>query len=109
MAGSGVGASQGAREVLAREGINVSRHISREVTKEMAQRSDLILIMEKLHEAAILKIAPLVKNRVFLLKEFAKIDENNLDIADPSGQPMGYYEDVFVSIKEALERVSKLI
>jgi len=126
MAGSGVGASQGAREVLARAGINVSRHISREVTKDLAQRSDLILIMERLHESAILKIAPQVKNRVFLLKEFAnpvrnnnnlvakisngaKIDENNLDIADPSGQPLGYYEDVYASIKEALERVSKLI
>ena len=109
MAVSGVGASQGAREVLAREGINVSRHISRQLDKEIAQRSDLILIMERLHENAVLKIAPGVKNRVFLLKEFAKIDENNLDIADPSGQPLGYYEDVYVSIKEALERVSKLI
>jgi len=109
MAVSGIGASQGAREVLAREGINVSGHISRQVTKEMAQESDLILIMERLQEGAVLKVAPGVKNRVFLLKEFAKIDENNLDIADPSGQPVGYYEDVFVSIKEALERVSKLI
>jgi len=106
---SGIGASQGAREVLAKEGIDVSGHISHEITKELVRGSDLILVMERLHEGAILKLAPDVKNRVFLLKEFAKIDENNLDIADPSGQPMGYYEDVFVSIKEALERVSKLI
>jgi len=106
---SGVGASQGARTVLAREGIDVSGHISHEATKEMIRKSDLILVMEKLHEDAILKIAPEVKNRVFLLKEFAKIDENNLDIADPMGKPVDYYEQVFASIKEALERISKLI
>jgi len=106
---SGIGASQAARTVLAREGMDASGHISHEVTKEMARRSDIILVMEKLHEDAILKIAPEVKNRVFLLKEFAKIEDNNPDISDPMGKPIDYYEQVFATIKEALERVSKLI
>ncbi|MCX5695692.1 MAG: L-threonylcarbamoyladenylate synthase [Candidatus Omnitrophica bacterium] len=106
---SGIGPSMGAREVLAREGIDVSGHISQEVTKELVRSSDLILVMEKMHEGAIIKLAPDVKNRVFLLKEFAKIDENNLDISDPVGRPQDNYEQIFISIKEALERVSKLI
>jgi len=105
----GLVASQGAKEVLAKEGIDVSRHIAHEVTKEMLLRSDFILVMERLQENAILKIAAEVKNRVFLLKEFAKIDENNLDIEDPMGKPVDFYEETFASIKEALERVSKLI
>ena len=46
---------------------------------------------------------------MFLLKEFAKIDENELDIADPMGKSLDFYAKTFASIKEALERVSKLI
>ena len=106
---SGASASQSAKDILAREGINVSAHLSRETTREMLQKSDLILVMERVHESAILKLAPEVKNRVFLLKEFAKIDENNLDIEDPMGKSTEFYEKTFASIKEALERVSKLI
>jgi len=106
---SGASASQSAKDILAKEGINVSGHLSREITREMLQKSDLILVMERLHESAVLSLAPEVKNRVFLLKEFAKIDENNLDITDPMGRPPDSYEKTFVSIKEALERVARLI
>ncbi len=106
---SGIGVSQNTKDVLAREGINASGHVAREVNREMLQKSDLILVMERLHEEAVLKLAPEVKNRVFLLREFAKIDENNLDIIDPMGKSPDFYEKTFTSIKEASERVSKLI
>ncbi len=109
MAFSGQGASQGAKEILAREGIDVSSHIARRVTREIAGGSDLILVMQKMHEESILKMAPEARNRVFLLKEFAKIKDNNLDIADPLGSPSDLYQETFYSIKEALERVSNLI
>jgi len=106
---SGLGASQGAKMVLAREGINVAEHVSQEVTRGMIKKSDLILVMERQHEGAILKIVPEAKNRVFLLREFAKIEGNDLDIVDPMGKPLDFYEKTFAYIKEALERVIKLI
>jgi protein-tyrosine phosphatase len=106
---SGLGASQGTKEVLARQGIDVSKHLSQKITKDMARKSDLILVMEKIHEDAILHLVPEVKNRVFLLKEFAKINDSRLDIADPIGRPVEFYEKTFASIKEAVERVSNLI
>jgi len=122
---SGASASQSAKDILAREGISVSNHLSREITREMLQKADLILVMERVHESAVLRLAPEVKNRVFLLKEFAnpvgnnnlvakisngaKIDENNLDITDPMGKSSDFYEKTFGSIKEALEKVNKLI
>lgn len=106
---SGIGASQIARDVLAREGIDVSGHIAREVTKEVIRKSDLIFVMERVHEDAIVKLAPEAKNRVFLLKEFAKINDENLDIIDPMGKPLDFYEQAFAIIKEALERINKLI
>lgn len=106
---AGISASQGTKDVLAKEGIDVSRHLSQKATKGMIRKSDLILVMERLHEDAILHLAPEVKNRVFLLKEFAKINDSHLDISDPIGRSSDFYEKTFASIKEAVERVSNLI
>ncbi|MFA5287565.1 MAG: L-threonylcarbamoyladenylate synthase [Candidatus Omnitrophota bacterium] len=106
---AGLGASQGTRDVLAKEKIDASGHLSRKVTKEMARKSDLILVMEKMHEEAVLHLAPDVKNRVFLLKEFAKMNDSHLDVPDPIGRSLDFYEKTLASIKEAVERVSNLI
>ena len=105
----GLGASEGTREVLSKAGIDVSEHRSQPVTKEMIRRSDLILVMEKIHEEEIVKIAPDAKNRVFLLKEFAKINDEDLDIHDPLGHSLDYYENIYYTIKEAVERISAIL
>ncbi|MBM3245658.1 MAG: threonylcarbamoyl-AMP synthase, partial [Candidatus Omnitrophica bacterium] len=101
---AGAGATEATRQVLAREGIDVSGHRSQKVTEDMLKRSDLILVMEKLHEERVLQVAPEVKNRVFLLKEFAKIGDMNLNIEDPIGQPVDFYEKTLDVIKESVER-----
>ncbi|MFA5275609.1 MAG: L-threonylcarbamoyladenylate synthase [Candidatus Omnitrophota bacterium] len=105
----GLSASEGTKEVLSKAGIDVSNHRSQQVSKDIIRRSDLILVMEKMHEAEILKIAPEAKNRVFLLKEFAKIREDDLEIHDPLGHTLDYYEDIYYIIKEAVERISGVL
>lgn len=109
MAIDGMGASVETRQVLLKEGIDVGSHLSRRVTKELVDESDLILVMEKVHEDRILQLAPEVKNRLFLLKEFAKIDDSNLNITDPIGGSFQFYQEVFYTIKQAVERISKII
>jgi len=127
MAVDGMGASEQTRQVLLKEGIDVGAHLSRRVTKELVDESDLILVMEKVHEDRILQLSPEVKNRLFLLKEFAnpvknrdiinnkkvsngaKINDSNLNIADPIGGSFNFYEEVFSIIKDAVERISKII
>jgi len=106
---AGLGASQETIEVLKREGIDVSSHSSQRISPELISRCDLILVMEKLHEERILEMAPQVKNRLFLLKEFAKIEGNHLDIPDPIGKSFEFYERTFSLIREAVERVAQLI
>ncbi len=106
---AGLGASEATREVLRSEGIDVSRHRSQMVTPEMVRKSDLILVMEKLHEQRVLQIAPEAKNRVFLLKEFVKIDDSDLNIADPIGGPTELYQQTFSVIKQAVERIIDII
>lgn len=105
----GLSAADEVKELLRQEGIDVSSHHSQKVTKEMIKKSDIVLVMEKLHEEKILELAPQVKNRLFLLKEFAKIKDNNLDIADPIGKSKEFYAQTFGIIKEAIERVVEII
>jgi len=106
---SGLGATAGTKEVLRRDGIDVSGFHSQRLTNEMVKKSDLILVMEKIHEEHVLQMAPEVQNRLFLLKEFAKIDDNDLEIRDPIGRTIETYEKTLAVIKEAVERVSNLI
>jgi len=105
----GLSVTEETRNILEGEGIDVSGHRSQRITQDMVRKADLILVMEKLHEQRILEIAPDVKVRLFLLKEFAKINNNNFDIADPISKSMDFYIETFSIIKEAVERVSNLI
>jgi len=102
-------ASEYTKEVLKGEGIDVSSHRSQRVTKDMVDASDLILVMEKAHEERVLPLAPEAKNRVFLLKEFAKIDDSTLDIEDPMGKTLEFYARTLAKIKEAIERIVNII
>ena len=106
---AGLGATEETRRLLAREGIDVSGHLSQKVTQDLVKKSDLILVMEKLHEERMLELTPEAKNRLFLLKEFAKIGDNNLNIIDPIGKSEDFYAETFGTIKEAIERISALI
>jgi tRNA threonylcarbamoyl adenosine modification protein (Sua5/YciO/YrdC/YwlC family) len=105
----GFGASELTKQVLLKEGIDVSGHRSRMVTRDMITKSDIILVMEKIHEERILSICPQAKPKLFLLKEFAKIDNNSLDIHDPIGNSAEFYESTFALIKEAVERIVAII
>jgi len=97
------------KELLAQEGIDVSYHRSQGINKDMLKKADLILVMEKNHEEKILQLVPEAKFRLFLLKEFAKIEDNNLEIVDPIGRNMEFYEQTFSVIKQAIERIAEII
>jgi len=109
MKAAGLGATEETKALLKAEGIDASGHRSQQITREMVKKSDIILVMERLHEERILQLFPEVKNRLFLLKEFAKIRDDSLDIADPIGRQMEFYQNTFVTIKEAIERISSTI
>lgn len=106
---AGMGASSETQKLLKQEGIDVLGHRSKRATKEMIAMSDFILVMEKGQEEMILRTAPEAKNRVFLLKEFAKIKDNKLNIDDPIGRAQEFYAETFSVIKEAVQRVAQII
>jgi tRNA threonylcarbamoyl adenosine modification protein (Sua5/YciO/YrdC/YwlC family) len=104
-----LGVSSETRQVLEKEGINVQEHRSVQVNSLMIKKSDIILVMEKRHEERILEIVPQAKTRVFLLKEFAKIQDGSLDIQDPIGRPVDFHEQIFSIIQQAINRVVKIL
>ena len=95
--------------LLSKSGADMSAHRSQKISKAMLYSSDLILVMESIHEERILAIAPAVRNRLYLLKEFAKIPEIDLNIPDPIGQSPAFYEMIFSAIKGAVEKVADLL
>ena len=96
--------------LLQEEGIDVSGYRSQKMTTLMLKKSDTIFVMEKMQETRISELVPQVKNRLFLLKEFAKIEDGSgLDIADPIGRPIEDYKKTFALIKEAIDRVVEVI
>jgi L-threonylcarbamoyladenylate synthase len=109
MMADGMAASFETKKLLAEEGIDVSRHRSRRITKDLLNKADIVLVMEGAQEHRILQMHPAVKNRLFLLKEFARVDGNDLNIPDPMGRDMRFYENTFGIIKEAVEKVSQII
>jgi len=95
--------------LLFKAGADMSAHRSQKINKTMLYSSDLILVMENIHEEHILNMAPAVRNRLYLLKEFAKIPEIDLNILDPIGQSPAFYEMTFSAIKGAVEKVADLL
>jgi len=91
-------------KILTEEGIEISNHRPIQITVDIVRDSDLILVMERRHKEAILEMAPEVKDRVFLLKEFAGETEN-LDISDPIGQPEDVYRKRLLEIKQYLLKI----
>lgn len=105
----GVGATAETLYLLAQEGVDMSAHRSRQVNRIMLKSADLILAMDDTHQARILELAPEVRNRLYLLKEFAKIANSGLNIGDPIGRGMDFYDQTFYMIKEAVEKISTLL
>lgn len=92
-------AADQAVEVLSKKGIQAIReHRATPVHDELAQGADLILTMTERHKEIILQYYPQLSDRVFVLKEYTRLPEEEpesgyiFDISDPWGQPVEVYE-----------------
>ncbi|MDP2940046.1 MAG: L-threonylcarbamoyladenylate synthase [Candidatus Omnitrophota bacterium] len=105
----GMSVSASTQELLLKEDIDVSSRTAQMVSEMMLKKADLILVMEKTQENKILEKHPSVKNRLYLLKEFAGIEGSDLNIPDPIGSSEEVYQEVFNLIKEAVGKIAAMI
>ena len=90
--------SQYAIDVLRDEGIDISWHRSKSITKKLLQEADKIIVMTKEHEHIIRNI-----NNTYT----AKI--RILNINDPIGRGLKFYKETFSNIKIKLEEMIEWI
>lgn len=86
--GGGGGATPEAIEAMRGRGMDISHHISRTLTREMAERADAIFVMTQRHARAVESIAPTTKGRI------RTVDPDGRDVEDPIGRPGSEYERV---------------
>lgn len=88
-------------------GIDISRHSAHQLTKEMAQAADLILVMAPEHLDFIARIDRSLMEKSFLLKAFPDSPQKERDysIKDPIGSPQQAYLNCFFELDENLRRI----
>lgn len=91
--------------ILAMEarGLELSSHQPKQVTEEMVNEADLVLIMAQKNKDYVLEMPGIDTSKVYLLHEYAEGTEEN--VADPYGQELDVYEATAVEIEEAIAKV----
>ena len=84
---AGHGASAHAVELMAERGLDISGHRARQLTPDLVQDSDLILVMERRHKKALDALEPAARGKVHRLCEWS-----GEDIPDPYQQPRDAFE-----------------
>ncbi len=102
----GMGPTQETVDVMEREGVDVTLHLSQPAAPNLLRSADLILVMDDYHRQTILVRHPEVAGKTFLLKAFqAPEPPRDPNIPDPIGQPLEVYEECLITIKDAVQRV----
>ena len=97
------------QKIMTEQGIDVSSYRSNRLTKETANKADLVLVMTQKHKDEVSCIYPEKTKKLFLLKEFAEIKDKNPDIADPIGSSYDAYKYCLEEIEKCLRKVIKKI
>ena len=95
VASAGIGAVVGhpataeAAETAAARGLDLSAHRAQQLGAELAGDFELLLVMEELHRSWVTRHIPQARGRTFLLGHW-----RNVQIPDPFGHPLAYYEQI---------------
>jgi len=104
---SGSPASLFAVDTCRNFGIDISRHFSRQLTKEIASEANLILVMAPEHMQYLVELETRLEKRTFLLKAFPGRVKNggNHVIRDPIGGDQQAYLRCFFDLDDNLRRI----
>ena len=89
-----------AQRLLATHGLDISSHRGRQLTKEMALKADLILVMDLPQKAWCEQMIPSAVGRIFLLRHWLPAPPR--EIADPYQMGPEAFSAAFESIRESV-------
>ncbi len=90
-------------KVANERGVDLSRHISRQVTKEMLRKADIVLAMERRHLDEANAIFNKDSGKYHMLSEFGLPYRRGHDINDPYGAPRQYFTQTYDAIEKCVE------
>lgn len=99
--------TQECRQLLIKDGIDISTHRSCQLTSELIKRASLILGMTSFHVQMALRMSDSARGKTFLLKEYAGSDTKNDQVQDPMGCTLEVYKKVYREIRAACKRLMK--
>jgi protein-tyrosine phosphatase len=100
-AANGRPASPYAIQVMARRGMDISRHRAHSLTRADVEEADLILAMASEHVEAIEMLLPQYRPKIHLLSEMAGRHD---DIPDPGGGPLYEYLQCADELEDLIEQ-----
>jgi protein-tyrosine phosphatase len=100
----GFPAEANAIETMGRIGIDIMGHRARQITKNIARQSDLILTMEAAHCQYVDALLKRQQNPPRMLSEFNHGVANH-DIADPHGGPLEAFEECLWTLRPCIKGV----
>jgi protein-tyrosine-phosphatase len=109
---NGKNATAQAISIMQKRGINISSHKAKQITPELLLEADLIITMCGSNLDAVVKMVPRVIEKAFTLKQFALgLDSDggtscaDLDVVDPVGKDLGFYQKCAEEIEENLRKL----
>ena len=102
------GASENAIIALNEIGLDLTKHKSQLITRELVEEADLVLAMTEGHKRYVLSIMPEAKDKVFTLIEYATGGSKG-DISDPYLMNIDTYrncrDEILKYLEPALEKL----
>ena len=99
----GAPVSEGAYLVGLENGLDLSAHRARLLTRDLVRESDLILVMSKHHLARIAELGG--EDKAHMLGAYAGRDEGRAEVSDPYGSDLASYRATFAELQELISAV----
>lgn len=94
-------------QMLEKEGVDLHKHRSRQITEDMIKKADLILGMTPYHIQTAYRISTFARGKTYMMTEYARSDMRNPQIPDPMGCTYEVYKKCFTKIKKAVKKLVK--
>jgi protein-tyrosine phosphatase len=99
----GAPVSEGAYLVGLENGLDLSGHRARLLTRELVRGADLILVMSGHHHARVVELGG--GDKVHLLAAYAGRDEGSGEVTDPFGSDLASYRTTYTELEELIGAV----
>lgn len=101
--------TQNAIEVMKEYDVDLTSHRATNIKYSKIQDMDLILCATRSHKMTVVQLYPNLKEKVYTMKEYAEIGNDNIDISDPWGYDKQTYQKCAQEIKNCLDKTVEKI